>query len=188
METVLDILKKSIIPAAITLSVALSIVIFHKLARAFSKKTHTILTVGTCVRLKNASELDFEAGEMREINGVSSAIYKVSINGQEMEVKHNVSVNNCPIRVGDKMEILVDPNAKTYIYSDNGYQEYKRLRREREHKKSWLIFFVFVFIFAMMWFVINFRQQGSQEPIDFSTLECERWNGTNAKICHPKQQ
>lgn len=187
METVLDILKKSIIPAAITISVALSIVILHRLARAFSKKTHTILTVGTCVRLKNASELDFRTGEMREIKGVSSAIYKVYINGQEMEVKHSASVNNCPIRVGDRMEILVDPNARTYIYSDDGYREYKRLRRERGYKKSWPIFFVFIFIFAMMWLVINFRQQGSQEPTDPSNLECERWNGTNAKICHPKE-
>ena len=187
MEIILDILKKSIIPAIITASVALGVVVLHRLARAFSKKTHTVLTLGTCTRVDNASELDFESGEVREIKNATKAVFKVNINGQEMEVKHNASANNMPIRVGDVVEILVDPNARTYIYSDNGYREYKRLRRERGYKKSWPIFFIFFFIFVMMWIVINLRQKDPEIPEDFDMPVCEEMEGMNAKVCHPRQ-
>ena len=186
MEVVLDILKKSIIPAAITLGIALGVVILHRLAKLYSKTTHTVLTMGTCVKVVNDSELDIESGETREMSGVSKAIFKANVNGEEMEVKHNVGVNNMPIRIGDVVEILVDPKARTYIYSDNGYREYRRLRRERGYRKSWPIFLVFIFIFATAWLVVNCRQRDdSGEPVE---VVCEKVDGdSNIHICHPKR-
>ena len=176
METVLAILKKSIIPAAITLGAALCGVVLHKLARLYAKTTHTVLAMGVCVRIdKNTDPLDDNTGER--------AVYKAVVDGKEIKVRHNLSVSHCSVRVGDAVEILVNPKTKTYIYSDNGYREYRRLRRERRVKWSWTVFLVFIFVFA--WIGVNCTNNDSKEPAE---VVCEEVDGGNIHIrnCHPK--
>ena len=126
---------------AIVIWVAFRVVImlYSRSIRVLRMRYHTVVADGVCIRIDKQ-----QYTRSGEIEASIIPVFEVFINGERRVVYANVSTVPCIIRKGDSLELLVDPDKNTYIYSDKGLKQYRALKRDRN--KCWWLLDVFAIL------------------------------------------
>lgn len=111
--------------------------IIQKITRAQLKKKYTIEVTAECVDSQDTYaqfiDVDENPETYRNLDGskyigtkMSKAIFEFDLNSQRYKVCNNSSSTNQPYAVGDKAQILINPNNPTegYILTDQELKNY----------------------------------------------------------------
>lgn len=129
--------------------------IIYSTVRRTKSKTYTYKALGTCVEIR----------EKEEENGLLySPVYEIQLNGQTIRAKRELFESPMPVKIGDVIEIQVDPNnpENDYIYSKQGLKDYKKSKKFNPALLLITLFFIVVWIIASiepMRHIINILQK-----------------------------
>lgn len=113
--------------------------IIYSTVRRAKSKTYTYKALGTCVEIRERAE---------DNSLLYSPVYEIQLNGQTIRAKREVFENPMPIKIGDIIEIQVDPNnpENDYIYSKQGLKDYKKSKKFNPALLFITLFFIAVWI------------------------------------------
>lgn len=121
--------------------------IIHKIVRAQLKKKYTIEVTAECVDSQDTYaqfiDIDKNPENYKNLDGskyigtrVSKAIFEFVLNTQHYKVCNNSSSTNQPYAVGDKAQILINPNNPTegYILTDQELKNYYTKAKKTQNR------------------------------------------------------
>jgi len=113
--------------------------IIYTSIRNSKRKRYSYKALGTCVEIAETT---------RENDTLYSPVFEILFNGQTIRTKREIYQNPMPVKIGDMIEIQVDPDnpENDYVYSKQGLKDYKRLKKINPAILLVVLFFIAVWI------------------------------------------
>lgn len=129
----------SIVPS-LFLMIWLVYKIIYTSTRNSKRKRYSYKALGTCIEI---AETEGENGTLY------SPVFEIQFNGETIRAKREIYQNPMPVKIGDMIEIQVDPNdpENDYIFSKQGLKDYKRLKK---FNPAILLLVLFIIVFWIM--------------------------------------
>lgn len=143
-------IQTKIIVLCFPLLVAIGYILFkiiQKITRAQLKKKYTIEVSAKCVGPEDTYAqfigVDESPENYRNLDGskyigrkMSKAIFEYDLNSQHYRVSNNSSSTNQPYAIGDKAQILINPNKPTegYILTDQELKNYYAKAKKTQNR------------------------------------------------------